>query len=254
MVENGCYEAKFATDEEKPTTDEEKLTTGVPSTPLIFRGYGHHRSIRFKLSTITRPPTTASFSSRAETPRHVTYFGGARDGEKEMLRKKYHVVRKKNHVVRKLFYVASILGGAAGRKNRPPWKLSSTLWTLSSTAWEVSSTAGTLSPTASLQCVTEHPHFWGDAQTSLPDTDNPAARPLRTVPRAPVHVNEPTRGKMDVAGGFVGCVGMFLAGGGGLCRWLRGWDEAQSATCSSLCACRKASIMVMPFSVAQPRR
>ena len=164
-----------------------------------------------------------------------------------MLRKKYHVVRKKNHVVRKLFYVASIFGGAAGRKNRPPWKLSST-------PWELSCTAGTLSPTASLQCVTEHPHFWGDAQTSLPDTDNPVARPLRTVPRAPVHENEPTRGKMAVAGGFVGCVGVFLAGGGGLCRWPRGWDEAQSATCSSLCACRKASIMAMPFSVAQPRR
>ncbi len=240
MVENGCHE-------EKLTTGEEKLTTGVQSTPLIFRGYGHHRSIRFKSSTITRPPTTASFSSRAATPRHVTYFGGARDGEKEMLRKKYHVVRKKNHVVRKLFYVASIFGGAAGRKNRPPWELSST-------AWEVSSTAGTLSPTASLQCVTEHPHFWEDAQTSLPDTDNPAARPLRTVPRTPVHENEPTRGKMAVAGGFVGCVGVFLAGGGGLCRWPRRWDEAQSATCSSLCACRKASIMAMPFSVAQPRR
>ena len=82
-----------------------------------------------------------------------------------MLRKKYHVVRKKNHVVRKLFYVASIFGGAAGRKHRPPWKLSSTPWTLSSTA-------GTLSPTASRQCVTEHPHFLGNAQTSLPDTDN----------------------------------------------------------------------------------
>ena len=233
MVENRCH--------------EEKLTTGVPSTPLIFRSYRHHRSIRFKSSTITRPPTTASFSSRAATPRHVTYFGGARDREKEMLRKKYHVVRKKNHVVRKLFYVASIFGGAAGckngaagRKNRPPWELSST-------AWEVS-------PTASLQCVTEHPHFGGDAQTCLPDTDNPAARPLRTVPRAPVHENEPTRGKMAVAGGFVGCVGVFLAEGGGLCRWPRGWDEAQSATCSSLCACRKASIMAMPFSVAQPRR
>ena len=48
--------------------------------------------------------------------------GGAGDRIKEMLRKKYHVVRKKNHVVRKLFYVASIFGGAAGRKNRPPWK------------------------------------------------------------------------------------------------------------------------------------
>ena len=199
MVENRCH--------------EEKLTTDVPSTPLIFRGYGHHRSIRFKSSTITRPPTTASFSSRAATPRHVIYFGGARDGEKEMLRKKYHVVRKKNHVVRKLFYVASIFGGAAGRKNRPPWTLSSTPWTLSSTAWELSSTAGTLTPTASLPCVTEHPHFWENAQTSLPDTDNPAARPLRTVPRTPVHENEPTRSKKAVAGGFVGCVGVFLAEG-----------------------------------------
>ena len=43
-----------------------------------------------------------------------------------MLRKKTHVVRKKTHVVRKLFYVASIFGGAAGRKNMPPWELSST--------------------------------------------------------------------------------------------------------------------------------
>ena len=43
-----------------------------------------------------------------------------------MLRKKTHVVRKKTHVVRKLFYVASIFGGAAGRKNRSPWELSST--------------------------------------------------------------------------------------------------------------------------------
>ena len=51
-----------------------------------------------------------------------------------MLRKKYHVVRKKNHVVRKLFYVASIFGGAAGRKNRPPWELSSTAGSFFSTA------------------------------------------------------------------------------------------------------------------------
>ena len=185
MVENGCHEAKFATD--------------VPSTPLIFHSYRHHRSIRFKLSTITRPPTTASFSSRAATPRHVIYFGGARDREKEMLRKKYHVVRK-------IFYVASIFGEAAGRKNRAAGRKNRPPWKLSSTAWEVS-------PTASLQCVTEHPHFWENAQTSLPDTDNPAARPLRTVPRAPVHENEPTRGKMAVAGGFVGCVGVFLAEG-----------------------------------------
>ena len=32
------------------------------------------------------------------------------------------LLRKKYHVVRKLFYVASISGGAAGRKNRPPWE------------------------------------------------------------------------------------------------------------------------------------
>ena len=71
----------------------------------------------------------------------ASVFGGAGDGKKEMLRKKTHVVRKKTHVVRKLFYVASIFGGAAGRKNRPPWKLSST-------AWELSSTAGDFLPTA----------------------------------------------------------------------------------------------------------
>ncbi|MDD6922194.1 MAG: hypothetical protein PUI86_07405, partial [Bacteroidales bacterium] len=48
---------------------------------------------------------------------------------------------KKTHVVRKFFYVASIFGGAAGRKNRPPWELSSTPWELSSTAGDFSSTA-----------------------------------------------------------------------------------------------------------------
>ena len=56
------------------------------------------------------------------------------DGKKEMLRKKTHVVRKKTHVVRKFFYVASIFGGAAGRKNRSPWELSSTAGDFSSTA------------------------------------------------------------------------------------------------------------------------
>ena len=76
--------------------------------------------------------------------------GGAADGKKEMLRKKYHVVRKKNHVVRKIFYVASIFGGAASRKNGKPW--------------EVSSTAGYFSPTASLLTApsrpsTEHPYL-----------------------------------------------------------------------------------------------
>ena len=73
----------------------------------------------------------------------ASVFCGAGGREKEMLRKKYHVVRKKYHVVRKIFYVASIFGGAASRKNRPAWELSST-------AWELSSTAGELSPTALL--------------------------------------------------------------------------------------------------------
>ena len=95
--------------------------------------------------------------------------GGAVDGKKEMLRKKYHVVRKKYHVVRKLFYVASIFGGAAGRKNRSPWELSST-------AWEVSSTAGDFSSTAArcdaFNAFAEHPYFWGDAPTRLPDTNH----------------------------------------------------------------------------------
>ena len=58
----------------------------------------------------------------------ASIFGGVGDGKKEMLRKKTHVVRKKTHVVRKFFYVASIFGGAAGRKNRSPWELSSTPW------------------------------------------------------------------------------------------------------------------------------
>ena len=56
-------------------------------------------------------------------PRHIS--GGAGDGIKEMLRKKFYVVRKKNHVVRKIFYVASISVGAAGRKNRPRWRKTS---------------------------------------------------------------------------------------------------------------------------------
>ena len=72
---------------------------------------------------------------------HGSCFWRGGGWKKEMLRKKTHVVRKKTHVVRKLFYVASVFGGAAGRKNRPPWKLSST-------AWELSSTAGDFLPTA----------------------------------------------------------------------------------------------------------
>ena len=79
-----------------------------------------------------------------------------------MLRKKYHVVRKKYHVVRKLFYVASIFGGAARRRNRPPWEVSST-------AGEVSSTAGYFSSTASLSMRLPNTRFGGLSQTSLPD-------------------------------------------------------------------------------------
>ena len=101
---------------------------------------------------------TASISSRS----------GRR--KKAMLRKKYHVVRKKNHVVRKLFYVASIFGGAAGRKNRPPWELSSTPWELSSTAGDFSSTASRRRQR--LQCVYRAPVFYRGAHTSLPDTNN----------------------------------------------------------------------------------
>ena len=95
--------------------------------------------------------------------------GGAADEKKEMLRKKYHVVRKKNHVVRKLFYVASIFGGAAGRRNRPPWELSSTLWTLSSTAGKKVSTAARCD---AFHAFAEHPYFGGDAPTRLPDTNH----------------------------------------------------------------------------------
>ena len=95
--------------------------------------------------------------------------GGVVDGKKEMLRKKNHVVRKKTHVVRKLFYVASIFGGAAGRRNRPPWKLSSTPWTLSSTAGDFSSTAARCD---ACNAFTEHPCFGRDAPTRLPDTNH----------------------------------------------------------------------------------
>ena len=87
-----------------------------------------------------------------------------------MLRKKYHVVRKKYHVVRKLFYVASIFGGAARRRNRPPWELSSTPWELSSTAGDFSSTASRRRQR--LQCVYRAPVFYRGAHTSLPDTNN----------------------------------------------------------------------------------
>ena len=99
----------------------------------------------------------------------ASVFGGAGDGKKEMLRKKYHVVRKKTHVVRKLFYVASIFGRAARRRNRSPWELSSTAREVSSTAWNFSSTASRRRQR--LQCVYRAPVFSGGAHTSLPDTN-----------------------------------------------------------------------------------
>ena len=87
---------------------------------------------------------------------------GAVDRKKEMLRKKCHVVRKKYHVVRKLFYVASIFDGTAGRRNRPPW-------TLSSTAGDFSSTA---SRCDAFNAFAGHLCFWGDAPTRLTDTNH----------------------------------------------------------------------------------
>ena len=84
------------------------------------------------------------FQRLPDTQFTASVFGGSGDRKKEMLRKKYHVVRKKNHVVRKIFYVASIFGGAAGRKNRPPWKKLPTAWELSSMAGYVFPTASTL--------------------------------------------------------------------------------------------------------------
>ena len=86
--------------------------------------------------------------------------GGAGNGINRMLRKKYHVVRKKYHVVRKLFYVASIFGGAAGRKKQ------AAVEDTSHGMGTFFHGGDTLSPTASRQCVTEHPHFLGNAQTS----------------------------------------------------------------------------------------
>ncbi|MGN1244419.1 MAG: hypothetical protein ACI4TQ_04365, partial [Alloprevotella sp.] len=80
------------------------------------------------------------FQRLPDTQFTASVLGGSGDGKKEMLRKKHHVVRKKYHVVRKLFYVASIFGGAAGRKNGPPWKKLPT-------ACELSSTAGYVFPT-----------------------------------------------------------------------------------------------------------
>ena len=70
----------------------------------------------------------------------------------------------------------SIFCGAAGRKNRPPWELSSTPWELSSTAGDFSSTASRRRQR--LQCVYRAPVFYRGAHTSLPDTN----RFLSTLP------------------------------------------------------------------------
>ena len=101
-------------------------------------------------------PITASVSSGAAFVFTASISGGAGNGINGMLRKEFYVVRKKYHVVRKLFYVASIFGGAAGRKNRPPWELSST-----ASRWR-----------QRLQCVYRAPVFYRGAHTSLPDTNN----------------------------------------------------------------------------------
>ena len=100
-------------------------------------------------------PITASVSSGAAFVFTASISGGAGNGINGMLRKEFYVVRKKYHVVRKLFYVASIFGGAAGRRNRPPWELSSTA----------------SRRRQRLQCVYRAPVFSGGAHTSLPDTN-----------------------------------------------------------------------------------
>ena len=101
-------------------------------------------------------PITASVSSGAAFVFTASISGGAGNGINGMLRKEFYVVRKKYHVVRKLFYVASIFGGAAGRRNRPPWELSSTA----------------SRRRQRLQCVYRAPVFSRGAHTSLPDTNN----------------------------------------------------------------------------------
>ena len=101
-------------------------------------------------------PITASVSSGAAFVFTASISGGARKGINGLLRKNFYVVRKKYHVVRKLFYVASIFGGAAGRRNRPPWELSSTA----------------SRRRQRLQCVYRAPVFYRGAHTSLPDTNN----------------------------------------------------------------------------------
>ena len=72
-------------------------------------------------------------------------------------------------VGRQFVFTASIIGGAVGRRNRPPWELSSTPWTLSSTAGDFSSTAARCD---AFHAFAEHLCFWGDAPTRLPDTNH----------------------------------------------------------------------------------
>ena len=123
----------------------------TPVSPL----YEHHRSIRLKSSTITRHPfPSIHFPRGGNLSSQHLFSAGRGDGKRRCYVKNITSYVKKNHVVRKNFYVASIFGGAAGRKNRPPWKKLPT-------AWELSSTAGTLSPTASLSVRDRTPAFLG---------------------------------------------------------------------------------------------
>ena len=69
---------------------------------------------------VTQPWTKVPLPWKLSSTTSIS--GGAGDGIKDMLHKKFYVVRKKNHVVRKIFYVASIFDRAASRRNRPPWE------------------------------------------------------------------------------------------------------------------------------------
>ena len=140
-----------------------KKTHVVRKKTHVVRKFFYVASIFGGVARRRNTPITASVSSGAAFVFTASISGGAGNGINRMLRKKFHDVRKKYHVVRKLFYVASIFGGAAGRKNRPPW--------------ELSSTAGDFSSTASrrrqrLQCVYRAPVFYRGAHTSLPDTNS----------------------------------------------------------------------------------
>ena len=64
------------------------------------------------------PPSCLPRVSVRKKILHSIYFRRGGGWEKEMLRKKTHVVRKKTHVVRNFFYVASIFYGAPPRQNR----------------------------------------------------------------------------------------------------------------------------------------